>query len=78
MRASPRGRPQRRLLLARPPRGILPVFPSCVHAPRSSGIGAVELFSMSLKATGAYLARTLSYAGAEFDLHRMQMAPVHK
>ncbi|PSC70731.1 strawberry notch [Micractinium conductrix] len=33
-----------------------------------SRLGALELAAMSLKATGCYLSRTLSYAGAEFVL----------
>ena len=39
-------------------------------------LGALELASMSLKATGSYLARTLSYAGAEFDLAQVEVSPV--
>ena len=34
----------------------------------SSGMGAMEMFAMGLKGVGSYLARTLSYHGAEFTL----------
>ena len=40
------------------------------HAPRA-GTGAIELFAMGLKSSGAYLSRTLSYAGAEFSVERV-------
>ena len=33
-----------------------------------SGMGALEMFALGLKATGSYLCRSLSYAGAEFEL----------
>lgn len=39
-------------------------------------LGAMELAAMSLKATGSYLARTLSYEGADFDLARVEVPPV--
>ncbi|KAK9815308.1 hypothetical protein WJX72_001386 [[Myrmecia] bisecta] len=42
----------------------------------SSGLGALELFSMGLKATGTYLSRTLSYAGAEFSIAKVPMEAV--
>jgi len=33
---------------------------------------------MGLKATGCYLARTLSYSGAEFQLAEVEMDPVFR
>ena len=38
-----------------------------------SNIDALELTAMSLKSAGAYLGRTLSYDGAEFDLVRVKL-----
>ncbi|KAH7622457.1 putative Protein FORGETTER 1 [Nannochloris sp. 'desiccata'] len=38
-------------------------------------LGALELAAISLKATGTYLARTLSYADAEFCLERVKITP---
>lgn len=43
-----------------------------------SKLGALELAAMSLKATGTYLSRTLSYAGAEFALAHVEVDPVFK
>lgn len=37
--------------------------------------GALELAAMSLKATGTYLARSLSYDGAEFSLFKVNLNP---
>jgi len=45
---------------------------------RRSKLGALELAAMSLKATGTYLSRTLSYAGAEFALAHVEVDPVFK
>ena len=45
---------------------------------RKAGLGALEAFSMGLKATGAYVARTLSYEGAEFQVREVSMTSVHK
>ncbi|BDA48430.1 probable protein strawberry notch homolog 1 [Coccomyxa sp. Obi] len=44
----------------------------------ASGLGALELFSMGLKATGTYISRSLSYAGAEFSIVRVDVDPVFK
>jgi hypothetical protein len=38
-------------------------------------LGALELAAISLKATGTYLARTLSYEGAEFHLEKVEISP---
>jgi hypothetical protein len=43
-----------------------------------SGLGALELYCMGLKATGTYLSRTLSYTGAEFLMERIELDPVFK
>ncbi|KAL4451948.1 hypothetical protein ABPG75_007610 [Micractinium tetrahymenae] len=43
-----------------------------------SKLGALELAAMSLKATGSYISRTLSYAGAEFALAHVTVDPVFK
>ncbi|EFN55772.1 hypothetical protein CHLNCDRAFT_51983 [Chlorella variabilis] len=43
-----------------------------------SKLGALELAAMSLKATGTYLSRTLSYAGAEFALGYVDVDEVFK
>ena len=47
-----------------------PTFHSSANLkpPRRSKLGALELAAISLKATGTYLSRTLSYHGAQFDL----------
>ena len=42
---------------------------------KKAGLGSLELFCMGLKATGCYLARTLSYKGAEFQLERIHLDP---
>ena len=38
-----------------------------------SGMGALEMFALGLKATGSYLCRSLSYAGAEFELQNCEL-----
>ena len=38
-----------------------------------SGMGALEMFALGLKATGSYLCRSLSYAGAEFELQNCSL-----
>ncbi len=43
-----------------------------------SGLGALEMFCMGLKATGTYVSRTLSYKGAEFRLDQLDIDPVFK
>jgi hypothetical protein len=48
---------------------------SLVDLLRKSGLGALELASTSLKASGHYLQRTLSYEHAEFELVRTAVAP---
>ncbi len=45
-----------------------PSFEEFLGTLKESGLGSLELFSMGLKACGTYLCRTLSYAGAEFEL----------
>lgn len=50
-----------------------PPPPALISASRS-GLGALELYCMGLKATGTYLSRTLSYAGAEFRLDMIDIA----
>ena len=35
---------------------------------KAQGMGAMEIFAMGMKAQGAYLCRTLSYTGAEFEV----------
>lgn len=42
---------------------------------KNAGLGSLELFCMGLKATGSYLARALSYHGAEFTLADTQLSP---
>lgn len=41
---------------------------------KTAGLGSLELFCMGLKATGSYLARTLSYHGAKFELQDVQLS----
>lgn len=41
---------------------------------KTAGLGSLELFCMGLKATGSYLARTLSYHGAKFELQDIQLS----
>jgi hypothetical protein len=43
-----------------------------------SGLGSLELFSVGLKSTGIYLARTLSYQGADFELAAVTVDPVYR
>jgi hypothetical protein len=50
-----------------------PSFPSFLETLTGAGLGSLELFSMGLKATGTYLCRTLSYAGAEFELEHVPL-----
>ncbi|KXZ54936.1 hypothetical protein GPECTOR_3g106 [Gonium pectorale] len=45
---------------------------------KDSGLGALEMFSMGLKATGTYLSRTLSYKGAEFRMEQLEMDPIFR
>ncbi|KAK9862957.1 hypothetical protein WJX84_010635 [Apatococcus fuscideae] len=45
---------------------------------KKSGLGALELYSMALKATGSYVSRTLSYNGAEFSLVNVRIDPVFR
>ncbi|KAK9864646.1 hypothetical protein WJX84_000197 [Apatococcus fuscideae] len=45
---------------------------------KKSGLGALELYSMALKATGGYVSRTLSYDGAEFNLVNVNMDSVFR
>ena len=40
----------------------------------SSGMGALEMFALGLKATGSYMCRTLSYNGAEFELQNCPLS----
>lgn len=42
---------------------------------QTAGLGSLELFCMGLKAMGSYLARTLSYHGANFVMDDVQLAP---
>ncbi|KAK9808500.1 hypothetical protein WJX73_001795 [Symbiochloris irregularis] len=43
---------------------------------KGAGLASLELYAMGLKATGAYLSRTLSYSGAEFNIAKEQIDPV--
>eukprot|EP00897_Mesotaenium_endlicherianum_P004024 jgi/Mesen1/364/ME000001S02675 len=45
---------------------------------RNAGMGAMEMFAMSLKATGAYCCRTLSYKGADFDIKVVEIDKLHQ
>ena len=49
-------------------------FPEFLGTLDKAGLGSLELFSMGLKACGAYACRTLSYSGAEFDLASVPLA----
>lgn len=44
----------------------------------SSGLGALELFCLGLKAEGTYLSRALSYKAAEFEFERMVLSYQHR
>jgi hypothetical protein len=50
-----------------------PNFPEFLSTLKGAGLGSLELFSMGLKACGTYVCRTLSYAGAEFELAAVPM-----
>lgn len=41
---------------------------------QTAGLGSLELFCMGLKAMGSYLARTLSYHGANFVMDDVQLS----
>ena len=45
---------------------------------KNSKLEALELAAMSLKSAGAYLGRTLSYEGADFDLVKVDLEPQFK
>ncbi|GIL64960.1 hypothetical protein Vafri_18816 [Volvox africanus] len=47
-----------------------------INALNRSGLGALEMFCMGLKATGTYVSRTLSYKGAEFKTEELQVDPI--
>lgn len=47
-----------------------------IMALTKSGLGALELFAMGLKATGTMVSRALSYSGAEFSLAQVPTDPV--
>ncbi|GIM01409.1 hypothetical protein Vretimale_6229 [Volvox reticuliferus] len=47
-----------------------------INSLNRSGLGALEMFSMGLKATGTYVSRTLSYKGAEFKTEELQIDPI--
>ncbi len=49
-----------------------------VYVCHRSGLGGVEMFAMGLKATGAYLSRTLSYKDAEFRLEQLEIEPAFR
>ncbi|KAJ9534596.1 hypothetical protein QJQ45_022183 [Haematococcus lacustris] len=55
-----------------------PDMASMIKMLKKSGLGAVEMFSMGLKATGAYLSRTLSYKDAEFRLDQIDLHPAFR
>lgn len=38
-------------------------------------MGAMEMLALGLKSVGAYLSRSLSYEGAEFQLRHLPLAP---
>ena len=40
-------------------------------------MGAMEMTALGLKAMGAYLCRTLSYNGAEFEVEEARTAHAH-
>ena len=46
-----------------------------VQSLKKAGLGSLELFCMGLKATGCYLARTLSYKGADFEMEKIHLDP---
>ncbi|GLC46902.1 hypothetical protein PLESTB_001282200 [Pleodorina starrii] len=47
-----------------------------INALKKSGLGALEMFCMGLKATGTYVSRTLSYKGAEFKNEELKIDPI--
>ena len=59
---------------------ILPITSLCGLRPDARhhcrlGLGALELFALGLKSTGRYLSRSLSFAGAEFNIARRAAQP---
>ncbi|GAQ77984.1 protein with Helicase_C domain [Klebsormidium nitens] len=50
-------------------------FPDFLDTIKRAGFGAMEMFSMGLKALGAYVNRTLSYDGAEFEVADVNIPP---
>jgi hypothetical protein len=51
---------------------------SVIEVLQQSQLGALELAAMSLKASGAYLARSLSYEGAEFRMTKVKIDPAFR
>ncbi|GFR48740.1 hypothetical protein Agub_g10698, partial [Astrephomene gubernaculifera] len=49
-----------------------------INALKRSGLGALEMFCMGLKATGTYVSRTLSYKGAEFRTEVLEIDPTFR
>lgn len=48
-------------------------MPDFLRSIASKGTGALELWAMGMKASGAYLCRTLSYEGAEFAISQVPL-----
>ncbi len=46
-----------------------------IHGIKKGGVGAMELCAMHMKAQGQYLARSLSFRGASFDVVREDLSP---
>ena len=55
-----------------------PLMSSHTHHLHRSGLGALEMFCMGLKATGTYVSRTLAYSGAEFRMETLDIDPIFK
>ena len=53
----------------------MPSFKALLDSLNRSGLGSMELFCMGLKSVGAYMCRTLSYSGAEFELCTVPLSP---
>lgn len=52
-----------------------PAFADFMAAMGSRGMAALELVAMDMKAQGMYVCRTLSFAGADFEMVRAELEP---
>ena len=49
-----------------------------IGAIEKKGVGALEMYACGMKGSGAYLCRTLSYTGAEFNLLEIELSDAQR